>query len=178
MIYKFRAILDAEEDVFRDIAIDENDTLEDFHNAIVNAFGFDGTELGSFYTCDDQWNQEEEISLFDSGDVLGEQKIMSDYAINDLLSKDQTKIIYVYDFINMWTFLVELAAIEEAESGVVYPNLLFSHGILPEIAPEKEFEADNDDIYSEFEDNLDEDDLDMFGDQDNYEDYNFDENWN
>jgi hypothetical protein len=178
MIYKFRAILDAEEDVFRDIAIDENDTLEDLHNAIVNAFGFDGTEIGSFYTCDDLWNQEEEISLFDSGDVLGEQKIMSDYAINELLSKEQTKIIYVYDFINMWTFLVELAAVEEAETGVIYPSLLFSHGVLPEIAPEKEFEADNDDIYSEFEDDLDEDDLDMFGDQDNYEDYNFDENWN
>jgi hypothetical protein len=178
MIYKFRAILDAEEDVFRDIAIDENDTLEDLHNTIVNAFGFDGTELGSFYTCDDLWNQEEEISLFDSGDVLGEQKIMSDYAINELLSKEQTKIIYVYDFINMWTFLVELAAVEEAETGVIYPSLLFSHGVLPEIAPEKEFEAENDDIYSEFEDDLDEDDLDMFGDEDNYEDYNFDENWN
>jgi hypothetical protein len=38
MVYKFRVILDAEEDIFRDIAILENDTLEDLHNAIVNAF--------------------------------------------------------------------------------------------------------------------------------------------
>ena len=29
MVYKFRVILDAEEDVFRDIAILEDDTLED-----------------------------------------------------------------------------------------------------------------------------------------------------
>ena len=107
MVYKFRVILDAEEDVFRDIAIQETDTLEDLHNAIVNAFGFDGMEVASFYTCDDQWNQEEEIPMFDSGDVPGEMKIMSDYPLNQLLGADQTKIIYVYDFINMWTFLVK-----------------------------------------------------------------------
>ena len=178
MIYKFRAILDAEEDVFRDIAIQEDDTLEDLHNAIVNAFGFDGMEVASFYTCDDQWNQEEEIPMFDSGDVPGEMKIMSDYPLNQLLSADQTKIIYVYDFINMWTFLVELAAIEEPESSETYPALLFSHGELPNTAPEKEFEAENEDFYSEFEDDLDDEDLDMFGGDDSFEDYGFEENWN
>ena len=178
MIYKFRAILDAEEDVFRDIAIQEDNTLEDLHNAIVNAFGFDGMEVASFYTCDDQWNQEEEIPMFDSGDVPGEMKIMSDYPLNQLLGADQTKIIYVYDFINMWTFLVELAAIEEPQSSETYPALLFSHGELPNTAPEKEFEAENEDFYSEFEDDLDEDDLDMFGGDDSFEDYGFEENWN
>ena len=70
MVYKFRVILDAEDDVFRDIAILEDDSLEDLHNAIVNAFGFDGMEIASFYTCDHQWNQEDEISLFDTGDVV------------------------------------------------------------------------------------------------------------
>jgi hypothetical protein len=34
---------------------------------------FDGMEV-AFYTCDETWNQEDEISLFDTGDVLGEQK--------------------------------------------------------------------------------------------------------
>ena len=178
MVYKFRVILDAEDDVFRDIAIQEEDTLEDLHNAIFNAFGFDGMEVASFYTCDEQWNQEDEISLFDTGDIPGEQKIMSDYSLNQLLSKDQTKIIYVYDFINMWTFLVELAAIQEEEIGLIYPNLLFSIGELPSIAPEKEFEADNDDFQSEFEDDLDQDDLDMFSGDDSFEDYGFEENWN
>jgi hypothetical protein len=135
-------------------------------------------EVASFYTCDEQWNQEDEISLFDTGDIPGEQKIMSDYSLNQLLSKDQTKIIYVYDFINMWTFLVELAAIQEEEIGLIYPNLLFSIGELPSIAPEKEFEADNDDFQSEFEDDLDQDDLDMFSGDDSFEDYGFEENWN
>ena len=79
MVYKFRVILDAEEDIFRDIAIEEKDTLEDLHNALVNAFGFDGMEMAAFYTCDDKWNQDEEIPLFDTGDTPGEGLTMGDY---------------------------------------------------------------------------------------------------
>ena len=179
MVYKFRVILDAEEDIFRDIAILAEDTLEDLHNAIFNYFGFDGMEVASFYTCDETWNQEDEISLFDTGDVIGEQKVMGDYKLSDILDKQNTKIIYVYDFINMWTFLVELASVEETEIGMLYPNTLFSHGEMPDEAMEKNFEADmHDDIYGEFEDDLDEDDLDMFSGDDSFEDYGSDDNWN
>lgn len=178
MVYKFRVILDAEDDVFRDIAILDNDTLEDLHNAIFNAFGFDGMEVASFYTCDATWNQDEEIPMFDTGDVVGEQKTMSDYQLSEILDAEKTKIIYVYDFINMWTFLVELASIEELEVGTVYPNLLFSHGEMPEDAGEKNFEADNNDDYAEFDDDYDQDDLDMLDGGENFEDFGFEENWN
>jgi hypothetical protein len=179
MVYKFRVILDAEDDIFRDIAILAEDTLEDLHNAIFNSFGFDGMEVASFYTCDETWNQEEEIPMFDTGDVLGEQKTMSDYQLVDILDKENTKIIYVYDFINMWTFLVELAAVEEQVAGNMYPETIFSHGEMPDEAMEKNFEADmHDDIYGEFEDDLDEDDLDMFEGDDSFEDYGQEDNWN
>jgi hypothetical protein len=178
MVYKFRVILDAEEDIFRDIEILSEATLEDLHNAIFNSFGFDGMEVASFYTCDDTWNQEDEIPMFDSGDVPGEQKTMSDYQLEDLLDKQNTKIIYVYDFINMWTFLVELAAIEDQIPGNSYPETIFSHGEMPDEAIEKNFEADmHDDIYGEFEDDLDEDDLDMFSGDDSFEEYGSEENW-
>ena len=176
MIYKFRAILDAEEDIFRDIAIEKEATLEDLHNALVNAFGFDGTEMASFYTCDENWNQEDEIPLFDTGDVPGETRIMNNFILEDNLDQHQTKIIYVYDFFNMWTFLVELAAIEEKVEGETYPALLYSHGQLPLDAPDKTFEAD--DFGSDFEDDYDEDDLDMFDGDDSFEDFGFEENWN
>ena len=179
MVYKFRVILDAEEDIFRDIAILSEDTLEDLHNAIFNSFGFDGMEVASFYTCDATWNQEDEIPMFDAGEVPGEQKTMSDYQLEDLLDKQNTKIIYVYDFINMWTFLVELAAIEDQIPGNSYPETIFSHGEMPDEAIEKNFEADmHDDIYGEFEDDLDEDDLDMFSGDDSFEDYGSEEKWN
>src|SRR5690606_15412906 len=177
MVYKFRVILDAEDDVFRDIAILENDTLEDLHNAIVNAFDFDGTEMASFYTCDNQWNQDEEIPMFDTGDIAGEQKIMNDYVLSEILNEDATKIIYVYDFLNMWTFFVELGAVEEVAAGETYPNTLFSHGIMPADAPEKDFTDSAADFDYE-EDDYDEDDLDMLDGGDNFEDFGFEENWN
>ncbi|MCG2611062.1 plasmid pRiA4b ORF-3 family protein [Flavobacterium sp. SM15] len=181
MVYKFRVILDAEEDIFRDIAILEDDNLEDLHNAIVNAFGFDGMEIASFYTCDDAWTQEEEIPLFDTGDVAGEMKTMADYPLSSILNEDDTKIIYVYDFLNMWTFFVELAAIEEEEPGVTYPDLLFAHGELPTDAPTKDFNSPNvskDDIYGDFEDDFDEEDFDMFDGDDSFEDMGYEDNWN
>ena len=40
MIYKIRLILDTVEDVLREIVISYNDTLEDLHNAITDAYGF------------------------------------------------------------------------------------------------------------------------------------------
>ena len=67
MIYRFRIILDTDEDVFRDLEIRSSATLEDFHNAINQAFGFDGSEMASFYTSNDLWEEGEEISLFEIG---------------------------------------------------------------------------------------------------------------
>lgn len=181
MVYKFRVILDTEEDIFRDIAILDEDTLEDLHNAIVNAFGFDGLEIASFYTCDDDWTQDEEIPLFDTGDTPGEQMTMADYILGSTLNEENNKIIYVYDFLNMWTFFVELAAIEEPEGGVTYPDLLFAHGEMPANAPDMAFGADGaeDDLYGEFDDDYDEEDLDMFDDDYNVGGNDFDDhNWN
>ena len=181
MVYKFRVILDAEDDVLRDIAIHSTNTLEDLHNTIINSFGFDGTEGGSFYTCDDKWNQEDEIPLFDMGDVPGEQKTMNDFVLNDILHEDQTKILYIYDpFVN-WTFFVELAAMEnddETEEKEL-PVLLFSHGILPADAPVKNFDdpMSKDDIFGEFDDDYDDEDFDMFEGDDSFSDFDYDDSY-
>lgn len=170
MIYRFRVILDTEEDVFRDIEIEQNATLEQFHNVITQSFGFDGTEMASFYTSDDQWNQGIEISLFDMSDSNEPVKLMNETAIEDLVSEDAPKMIYVYDFLSMWTFFVELAEIADYENGREYPNIMFVHGQLPDQAPDKEFVSDDVDDLGD-EDN-------SFIDLDEYDDLNFDENWN
>jgi hypothetical protein len=112
MVYKFRVILDAEEDIFRDIAILADD-LEDLQ-CNLQFLWFDGMEVASF-TLVKTWNQEDEISFFDTGDVVGAKN-------NELLpvvrSITENTNHYVYDFINMWTFLVELAAVEEQEGNL------------------------------------------------------------
>ena len=171
MIYRFRVIFDndTDQDVLRDLEIRETDTMEDLHNAIAQSFGFDGLEMASFYISDDNWNQGEEISMFDVGEGDDQVRLMSETIINDVVFEMQTKLIYVYDFLNMWTFLVELAEIVDENSSTDYPNLMFVHGQLPDEAPEKSFEAEDFEDYNEFEDDLDTDD---------YNHLDFDEHWN
>jgi len=142
MIYRFRVILDTEEDVFRDIEIEQDATLEQFHNVITQSFGFDGTEMASFYISDGQWNQGEEISLFDMSDGNSPIRLMNETTLIDVVHEASPKLIYVYDFLSMWTFLVELAEIAEYENGMEYPNIMFIHGQIPDNAPDKEFTAD------------------------------------
>jgi len=166
MIYRFRIILDndTEDDIFRDIEIRETDTLEDLHNVITQSFGFDGSEMASFYVSDEQWNQGEEICLFDMSGGIDSVRMMNETLINDVVFEMQPKLIYVYDFFSMWTFFVELAEIVDVNDSTDYPNLMFVHGQVPDEAPQKAFEADENPS-DEFHDGLDEYD-------------EFDENWN
>lgn len=164
MIYKIRLILDTEEDVIRDIAIDFNDSLEDLHNAITNAFGFDGSEMAAFYLTDEDWNQGEEIPLFDMTE--SEANIsMQGFILRDILTEEKNKLIYVYDFFSMWTFFVELISVEEDTHQIELPSLLLSVGLVPTEAPDKQFvsedASDSDDDYNTLE-NFDDFDFDNF----------------
>ena len=171
MIYRFRVILDTHEDVFRDIEIKASASLEDFHNAITQSFGFDGLEMASFYISNDLWEEGEEISLFDVSDEPGGIRVMNETYLEDVVDENNTRLLYVYDFLNMWTFMAELADIAEAEEGVMYPNLMFAHGQIPEEAPEKEFTSEPIEEEEDFEE-----DFDL--DPEDYDNLDFDENWN
>ena len=162
MIYRFRVILDndTEDDIFRDLEIRETDTLEDLHNIITQSFGFDGLEMASFYLSNDQWDQGEEISMVDLSEGQQSIRLMNETTLNDVVHEAQTKLIYIYDFLSMWTFYVELAEIVDEAQGSDYPNLMFVQGQVPDTAPEKTFESHNLDELSEFDDGIDVDDYD------------------
>ncbi len=176
MIYRFRIMLDVEEDVFRDIEIASNSDLEEFHDVIIQSFGFDGHEMASFYTTNEFWEEEDEISLFDVGDIPGENRTMSETLIEDIVSKEEPRLLYVYDFMNMWTFMIELAEIAEREEGRTYPNVMFAQGQVPDSAPEKEFRSEKIESDDDEEDNFFDEDFDL--DPEDYDSLGFGENWN
>jgi len=163
MIYRFRVVLDHDnkEDIFRDVEIRKTDTFEDLHNVITQSFGFDGSEIASFYLSNESWEQGQEIALFDMGQS-NEIQMMNETIIEDLINEDQTRLIYIYDFLNMWTFLVELGEVVEEAQGTDYPNLLFVCGQLPTVAPEREFKSEkqfsdsdpDDDLSNNYDDNF------------------------
>jgi hypothetical protein len=175
MIYRLRVLLDANDDCFRDIEIDNKSTLEEFHNVIVQAFQLQGDEMASFYASDEEWNQGEEYCLFDMSGGMAPVKKMGDTLLENAMSKTKTKMIYIYDFLSLWTFSVELADVVPTNPGTAYPQVIFSVGELPDSAPDKEFEAD-----PRFHEEEDEDE-DYGGDGNNgdeefYDEESFDEN--
>lgn len=169
MIYKIRAILDVEKDVIRDILIDPSTNLETLHSSIANAFGFNGQEMASFYRTDEDWNQGEEIPLFSMSDDENASSMKS-CILRDTLTTQGEKLIYVYDFLSMWTFFVELSEIKENTSNEeITTKVVFAFGETPETAPEKEFKADS--IEDAF--GLDADPFDEPGNFENIDDYDF-----
>ena len=71
---------------------------------------------------------------------------MSDILINNVINIKNNKLIYVYDFLNMWTFLIELVEVAEGIKGIDYPNIIFSKGEIPKKSPEKKFKSEKRDI--------------------------------
>jgi hypothetical protein len=136
-IYKFRILSDENDSFFREIEIKPSSTFADFHKAILDCVGFEDNEMASFYVCDSQWNKGQEISLCDlnvsdeeedDDDTLHRKTkkslpplVMSEVKLKDIIIDPHQRFIYVYDFMNLWTFYVELFKILPAAANVKYP---------------------------------------------------------
>jgi len=164
-MYKVRIILDTKEDVIRTLLIDEKLSLESLHIEIAKAFDFDGQEMASFYRTDNEWNQGEEIPLFNMSEA-GEGISMATCFMNETLPDVNDKLIYVYDFLHMWTFYVEV--IEHTFEMITDTKVILSVGEVPKEAPEKEFKADK--VKNEFDDEFD----NGFSDFESLDDFDFD----
>lgn len=125
--YTFRVVVDTEEDIFRDIEIATNDSFETLHHTIVKAFDFKGDQMTSFYMSDENWEKGEEIALMD----MGFGRSMNDTKLEDMVADDHQKILYVYDFLKMWIFYVELIKINEKPSTNDLPIILMKIGDSP-----------------------------------------------
>ena len=155
MIYKIRVVLDTKEDVIRTLLLNSSMTLEEFHKIIANVFGFNGQEMASFFRSDDEWNQGEEIPLCTMDD--GPNALcMSTTTLAQNIEDPEEKMIYVYDYLEMWTFYCELIEVAP-QSQEELPKLVLSIGDTPEKAPEKEFKAEKEKSPYELEDDFNED---------------------
>jgi hypothetical protein len=181
---KFRVLLDTDSDneIFRDILIDDQDNFESFYKSIVNSFNFSGNEMASFYVSNDSWDKGFEISLMDlsyeDDDIDAPASIMKNAIIKNYLEEPDQKFILVYDFMRMWIFLIELIGYEK--EGPQTPQLLLSVGGAP---PEDSKSAeDNENMfvgdideedefgYDGYDDDYDEEDL---GGYEKYDEYDY-----
>ena len=160
MIFRIRIILDVEADVLRDIEIEAKSTLKNLHEAISKSFGFLGNELASFYESDKDWVQGKELPLLS----IDDNATMENEKLDQIFIGSQKRLIYIYDFLNMWTFYVELKESGKIISGINYPNLINSQGDVPEDPPEKKFQTDGDLTFDRSQDNQEDMNLDYVED--------------
>lgn len=133
MVIRIRAILDTEEDIFRDIEIQDSSTFEEFHFAILDSFGWDANQMAAFYESNEDWDKGDEIPLMDVTEEFGSEKrkTMSEVNLKDVIIKPGQKLIYVFDFMLMWCFYIDVVSIIGEQENIAYPQLLLSVGDAP-----------------------------------------------
>ncbi len=129
-IIKLRIILDATEDIFRDIEIDYHAPLMHLHMATLDAFEWsDADEMASFYRSNESWDRGDEYPLMAMSPELPS---METATIKDLLPAKESKGLYVYDYLRMWCFYLEPIAISEPKAEGSYPSLVVEFGKAPD----------------------------------------------
>lgn len=131
---KFRVLLDSveKEEVFRDIAINDDLTLEQFYMAILDAFEFSNDQMASFFISDNDWNKGEEISLMDMSFGAQDNETpeeMNNVMIREKIQSPTQRLILIHDFLNMFIFLIELQEIMDKD--VKDAELILSVGEIP-----------------------------------------------
>lgn len=131
-VYKFRVTFEDHEDVSRDLEIKSTQSFEELHSAILSSIGFDHKENASFFMSDDNWKKGREISLTEKTNGEAKLPLMKKSRLCDFIADPHQKIYYLYDFVNEWTFHVELLKIVVNEdAGVLYPRIVKINGEAP-----------------------------------------------
>ncbi|MCQ2360386.1 MAG: hypothetical protein MJ009_02750 [Paludibacteraceae bacterium] len=112
MIYKFVLISNEVDGFMREISIDSEAKFIDLHNAILDSVKYSKDGITSFYICDEDWEREQEITLFDMETGMDEDNYtMDDTVISELITDEEQKLMYVFDNIANRAFYIELKEI-------------------------------------------------------------------
>ncbi|SDH71026.1 pRiA4b ORF-3-like protein [Chryseobacterium taeanense] len=136
MVYKIRVILDAKEDIFRDIEVKGKQTLWNLHLGIKSAFSLQGDELSAFNLLEEDGTIVKSVPLEDMSDD-GDGEIMSDVYIDEAFGKAGDKAQFQYGLLDLWEFFCELVEVIEETKGVNYPITVYRFGNVPLKAPSK-----------------------------------------
>ena len=109
MIYKFILVSDEEADFMREISISSEASFLELHEAILNSVNYEGGAITSFFTCSDDWEKEQEITLVEMDtDADTDNYVMEDTRLEELITEEHQKVLYVFDYISDRAFFMEL----------------------------------------------------------------------
>jgi hypothetical protein len=128
MVYKFVVLSDEDESFVREFEFLDTHTLMDFHNLIQDELEYDKSQLASFFMATDNWEKEEEFTLFDMGTG---SSTMETALLEDIIFRKNQKLLYVFDFFNDRALFVEFTGEAKEVEGIELPVCTNSKGVPP-----------------------------------------------
>lgn len=128
MVYKFVVLSDEDESFVREFEFLDSHTLIDFHNMIQDELEFDKSQMASFYLATDNWEKEEEFTLFDMGTG---SSTMESAVLEDIIFRKNQKLLYIFDFFNERALFVEYTGEGKEIEGHELPACTNSKGVPP-----------------------------------------------
>lgn len=125
--YLFRVALKWNRKVWRTIEVRGDQTLDDLHLAIQEAFGWDNEHLYSFFMSGKPWDPATEYA-----DPRAEDGRKADTVrIGALRLQPRKRFLYLFDYGDQLLHDVWLAGVAPAVAEVRYPRIVHSHGEAP-----------------------------------------------
>lgn len=132
MIYKFTVLSDEVDNFVRVINIDPEASFFDLHTIILDSVNYDKNQMTSFFICSDNWEKEQEVTLIemDSSSEY-DNLVMDETKLEELITDEKQKLLYVFDLIADRAFFIELTDIIPGKS-VAAPTIVSSTGDAPQ----------------------------------------------
>ena len=128
MVYKFVVLSDEDESFVREFEFLDTHTLLDFHNMLQDELEFDKSQMASFFMATDNWEKEEEFTLFDMGTG---SSTMESAVLEDIIFRKNQKLLYIFDFFNERALFVEYTGEGKEIEGHELPACTNSKGVPP-----------------------------------------------
>ena len=133
MVLKFRLISNEQDDFIRDIEMLDDHTFFHFHEAIQYNLQFDSSQIASFFICNEKWEKEQEITLFELSEEEAANVLVMDHTgIGNHIKVVHDKMLYVFDVFNERLFFIELVEIFPPDPQKKYPRCSFEKGEAPQ----------------------------------------------
>lgn len=148
MVFIFKVKLSHSKRVWRTIAIKEDQTLDDLHEAIFEAFDRYEEHLYSFYMTDGSKRQDRfrnsieythPMAIESDNSLFGFRKPPRNAEtskIRDLDLSIKDRFEYLFDFGDEWLHEIVLEKIEESKPKTEYPKILKVNGKSPDQYPD------------------------------------------
>lgn len=113
MVYTFFLVSDEIDDFVRVLHINGDASFLDLHQAILASVNYPDDQLTSFFTCNEHWEKENEITLLDMSSSSENLSLMKDTLLKDCVNQKEQHLLYVFDPLAERVFFLELSKIVE-----------------------------------------------------------------